>query len=330
MPITPKSSIVPDGLPARQPLDRNGSARSKIFVTPVSIAAMRTFGDLRRLAHNAHVPILLEGESGSGKTILARWIHEHSPRSARPFQTVVLSALDDALAGPALFGHTAGAFTDARHARAGAFASAAGGTLFLDEIGKASRSVQLKLLDALETGEIQPIGADKTHRVDVRIVVATNVPLADLVRDGLFLRDLWARLEAFRVHIPPLRERRADIPLLVESAIRRLSPTFGYAKPPEVDDELMNAIRNAPWPLNIRELDTSLQRLLVDADGATPLTLEHCVGSLSWLRHSGIAKGPLTDARVDDAIARAGSITGAAKQLGVDRTTVHRHQRKRK
>src|SRR5258706_13275614 len=159
----------------------------------------RALDEIRRLARSAAVPVVLEGESGTGKTIIARWIHDSSPRARAPFQAVVLSALEETLAGAALFGHIAGAFTDARYARAGAFVSASGGTVFLDEIGKAPKGIQQKLLHVVETGEIQPLGPDRVVKGSVRIVAASNVPLHRLVDEGPSLPTRFARLQAFSV-----------------------------------------------------------------------------------------------------------------------------------
>src|SRR5882672_9708402 len=144
----------------------------------------RTLAQLERFARDRRATILLVGESGTGKTTLARHIHQASPRADRAFQRVVLSTLDDALAGSELFGHVSGAYTDARQSRPGQFASANGGTVFLDEIGKSSLSVQQKLLHVVEYGEFRPVGADREVLVDVRLVAATNLSLEDAVADG--------------------------------------------------------------------------------------------------------------------------------------------------
>ena len=292
-----------------------------------SAAYLRTLGELSRLARSRTVPILIEGESGTGKTVLARWLHEHSPRAQCAFHDVNLGALDDGLAGSELFGHVPGAFTDARHARAGRFASANGGTLFLDEIGKAAWSVQRKLLLVVETGEMRPIGSDRTVRVDVRIVAASNRPLAALVSEGGFLPDLYARLEVFRVSLPALRERRADIWPLVDDALQKHHGACGYARAPVVSDELMSALKQAPWPNNLRQLDATIHRVLIDAERAQTLDLCHCVGALSYLRHLGGAQ-PTTSTAIVEAIALHGSVSMAAKALGVDRGTLYRRQRR--
>jgi DNA-binding NtrC family response regulator len=284
----------------------------------------------RRFAKDADAPILIEGESGTGKTQLARLIHEYSPRRTSSFHDVVLSTLDDTLAGSELFGHVQGAFTDARQTRLGHFASAQGGTLFLDEIGKASIGIQQKLLHAIEYREIRPVGADRRIRVDVRIVAATNIPLSELVLDGRFLPDLEARLDAFRVQVPPLRQRRTDIPGLVQGYIIERAPRCGYAKLPRVSPELMAALEGAPWPKNLRQLSSAVHRLLVDAEGADTLTLDHCLDDLAYLRKGTDTRRPaLTPERIAHALTQAnGSVSAAARLLGVDRSSIHRVQRR--
>jgi DNA-binding NtrC family response regulator len=283
---------------------------------------------VERFAKDRYAPILIEGESGTGKTTLARYLHERSPRASGPFHALVLSTLDDSLASSELFGHVAGAFTDARSSRAGHFVSAAGGTLFLDEIGKASKAVQQKLLHAVETGEIRAVGSDRDVRVDVRVVLACNVPLQALVADGSFLPDLYARVGNFRIVLPPLRERKADIPMLIEHYVDKHASRYGYDSPPAIDPSLLDALQSASWPGNMRQLDATIHRLVIDAAGANTITLDHCIEDLAVFRDQ---PGPrtLTTETVDCAISRAGSISGAARLLGVDRTTVHRFQRRR-
>jgi DNA-binding NtrC family response regulator len=294
-----------------------------------SSAHLRARAQARRFAADRKAAILIEGESGTGKTRLAREIHAASPRALGSFRHVVLSTLDDGIAGSELFGHVPGAFTDARSNRTGHFVTAHGGTLFLDEIGKASRAVQQKLLHAIEYGEIRPVGSDRDVRVDVRIVAASNLSLEELVAKGEFLPDLHARLSAFRIRLPTLRERRADIPALVTRFVDARAADCGYREAPAVDPALVRALQRARWPNNIRQLDASIHRLLVDAEGARVLTLEHCIDDLSYLRgHLPRDSVALTERRVADAIRSAGSIAGAARMLGVDRTTVHRFQRR--
>jgi DNA-binding NtrC family response regulator len=279
---------------------------------------------LARFARDDTASILIQGESGTGKTTLARYVHQLSPRRRGPFQNIVLSSLEDSLATSDLFGHVAGAYTDARRSRAGHFVSANGGTLFLDEIGKASRTLQARLLHALEYGDIRPVGSDREIHVNVRTVAATNVDLHTLVNQGVFLPDLLARLSAFRVILPPLRERRPDIPNLVNESVQRHARAAGYGEqPPEIASDLMLALRNAPWPDNIRQLDGVVHRLLVEAEGAPTITLAHCTSDLSFL--GTLAQGGRGVSRIHAAQAvehARGNISAAARALGVDRKTI--------
>jgi len=292
-----------------------------------SAAYRRTLAQVERLARSPTAPILLEGESGTGKTTIARHIHNCSPRTGHPFVPVLLNALDDGLIAATLFGHTPGAFTGAQGARAGAFASARGGTLFLDEIGKASLHAQQYLLHAIETREFTPVGADRPLQADVRVVIATNVPLARLVEEKHFLPDLHARIEAFRIRIPPLRERRADIAFLATETVRMRAVDAGYGAPPMIGSDLMSALQQAPWPNNIRELDTTLHRILLNAAGADPLTLDHCRDTFEDIRGLVVHRRPITPQSVYAALDEAGTVKGAALLLQVDRSTVHRYLR---
>jgi DNA-binding NtrC family response regulator len=291
-----------------------------------SATMLRALEQLGRLARDPEVPILLEGESGTGKTLIARHLHALSPRARGPFHQVLLAAVDDQLAGSELFGHVAGAFTDARHNRSGCFVSAHQGTLFLDEVGKASLPVQQKLLHAIEHGEIHPLGSDRALRVDVRVVAASNIPIADIVASAAFLPDLYARLETFRVRLPALRERRADIPLLVERCLAAHTRTLGAdGWRPTIDGELMRALELAPWPHNVRQLSATIRRLMLDADGAPRITMEHCTETLAWLRGPRIAASTLSAARAERATVECENNKSlAARTLGVNRSTLYR------
>lgn len=291
-----------------------------------STVYQRVLSRIDRWAPYARALVLIEGESGTGKTNLARYLHERSTRRDRPFQRVDLAALDDGLSGAELFGHTAGAYTGARGPRVGLVASANGGTLFLDELGKASLTVQRKLLHLIDRGEITPIGADRSVPLDVRIVAATNVSLDALVKQGAFLPDLLFRFGFFRVCLPPLRERRADMPGLVAEIAATYASQFGYEgrTPPVFDPALLDAMSADPWPGNIRELVSAVQYLLVAADGDDRVTLDHCEGALERLR-----TGTTSDT-VRRIVAREGSVAAAARKLGVARTTVYRRLREEK
>lgn len=316
---------MPPNLSADQ---RGGAYSDKSDLSFQSAAYRRVIAQLERFARDGSATILLEGESGTGKTTLARFIHARSPRASRPFQQVILSTIEDPLAGSELFGHISGAYTDARQSRSGQFASANGGTIFLDEIGKASLAVQYKLLHVVERGEFRPVGSDREMRVDVRLVAASNVSLAEEATHGRFLPDLYARLCSFRVRVPSLRERRVDIPVLVMQSLGAHAQRTGYGTVPRVHPELMDALQRAEWPNNLRQLDAAMHRILVDADGAPELTLDHCEDEALGLHRFAESSRELTPERIADAIEREGSVSAAARLLKVDRTTLHRHRRR--
>jgi two-component system response regulator HydG len=302
------------------------TTRNELEFAGTSAVQLEALRQAERFAPFEHATVLIEGETGTGKSYLARYLHLRSPRARGPFHQVILSSLDDNLAASDLFGHLSGSYTDARQNRPGHFVSANRGTLFLDEIGKASSAIQRKLLHAIEHQEIWPVGADRAVRLDVRLVAATNIPLHDLVSRGCFLEDLAARLANFRVRLPALRERREDIPALVRQFVTLRASTCGHAKPPRVDAELMEALRRADWPYNLRQLDGAVQRLLMEAaaTGSAEVTLAHCVADLEYLSDARATHRP-TPELVRARMRELGSATATARSLGVSRWTVYRY-----
>jgi two-component system, NtrC family, response regulator AtoC len=220
---------------------------------------------LQRIAPS-NVPILIEGESGTGKDLLARAAHAMSSRAAGPYVALNMSAIPENLAEAELFGHEKGAFTGADQARDGFFAEADGGTLFLDELGLLPLALQPKLLRVLQDGEYIPVGSRKPRKADVRVIAATNEDLAARVKAGKFREDLWFRLRVVPVRLPPLRERREDIPLLIEHLIGKHAVRLN--RPPlRPDAAALRALLDHSWPGNIRELEHAIERGLLLAQG---------------------------------------------------------------
>jgi DNA-binding NtrC family response regulator len=213
------------------------------------------------------IPILIEGESGVGKELIARAIQGASERRSRPFVTVNCGAIPDNLVESILFGHEKGAFTGAVDRHVGKFQEAHGGTLFLDEVGELPLAVQAKLLRAIQEGEIDPVGARKPVRVDFRLISATNRSLIDMVKEGRFREDLYYRLNVFPVSIPPLRDRRDDIPELVRHFIARFAAEEKKRNVIGITPNALALLLAHDWPGNIRQLENAVFRAVVLADG---------------------------------------------------------------
>ncbi|MFT5697965.1 MAG: two-component system response regulator AtoC [Desulforhopalus sp.] len=219
--------------------------------------------------------VLITGESGTGKELLARATHLNSPRSKLPFIPVNCAAIPSALLEAELFGHEKGAFTGAHQLKKGKFEFAAGGTLFLDEIGDMELDVQSKFLRVLESRSFERLGGNKTIQADVRIITATNKDLEKMVQDKTFREDLYYRISVFPIRIPPLRERRDDIPLLSQHFIGEFSVAFGR-RVPTVTDKVMEMLYNHPWKGNIRELRNVLERAMILTKG-DKITAQHVI-----------------------------------------------------
>lgn len=277
-------------------------------------------------------PVLIEGETGTGKSALARWLHRQGPRTAQPLITVNCAALPDTLVDSELFGHERGAFTDAKQARIGLFEAADGGTLFLDEIGTLASTTQAKVLTAVEEGKIRRVGSNKEISIDVRLLAASNQPLAELVQKGVFREDLFHRLNLLHLTLPPLRQRGTDIValakhLLVPLAKRHRLPELRIA--PQGEARLI-AHR---WPGNVRELAHELERAvifstspLLDFKNLEPAGTPKISEPTSWLNptwrlpENGFALDQVITSLVDEALRETGgNVSAAARRLGVTR-----------
>ncbi|MFT5727802.1 MAG: two-component system response regulator AtoC [Desulforhopalus sp.] len=219
--------------------------------------------------------VLITGESGTGKELLSRATHLNSPRSKRPFLPVNCAAIPFGLLEAELFGHEKGAFTGAHQLKKGKFELAAGGTLFLDEIGDMELDVQAKFLRVLESKSFERLGGNKTIQANVRIIAATNQDLEKMVQEKKFREDLYYRISVFPIRIPPLRERRNDIPLLSQHFIGEFSTAFGR-RPPTMTEKVMDMLYNHPWKGNIRELRNVLERAMILTKG-DKITAQHVI-----------------------------------------------------
>jgi two-component system, NtrC family, response regulator HydG len=270
--------------------------------------------------------VLLLGESGTGKTQLARYVHYQSRRAAAPLVEVHSAALPETLLESELFGHERGAFTGASERKAGHLAAADGGTLFLDEIGELRPATQVKLLRFLQDREFVPVGSTEVRRVDVRVVAATNLDLGEAVRSGAFREDLFYRLNVFAIHVPPLRERREDVPALTDRllALRGLTPE-------KVGRAARERLCSMPWPGNVRELENVLERALILA-GEGEVLPAHLSSPAASRGRSRAADVLVEGFDLDDferelllaALERAGgNKTAAARLLGITRRRLY-------
>ena len=297
---------------------------------PTFIAESRTMRPvlelMQRVAPSA-AHVLITGEHGTGKEVVARWLHAASGRAARPLVAVNVGGLSEGVFESELFGHVKGAFTDAKADRVGRFELADGGTLFLDEIANVPAGQQAKLLRVIETGDVERVGSSKTRHVDVRLISATNADLPTAVRDGRFREDLLFRLNTVEIQLPPLRERREDVPLLARYFLAQHAQRYGKQLD-GLDAGALQALLDHPWPGNVRELDHAIERAVLLARGgaiqAQDLALQPVAADAAL---------PLERMTLDDAerllIQRAlqhvgGNVTEAARVLGLSRSALYR------
>jgi transcriptional regulator with PAS, ATPase and Fis domain len=288
--------------------------------------------------------VLIMGESGTGKELVARAIHAASPRTDRPFIPVNCGAIPAELLESEMFGHERGAFTGAIGQRAGMFQLANGGTIFLDEVGEMSPTLQVKLLRVLQDREVRPVGADRVLKVDVRVIAASNKELAAEVESGNFREDLFYRLQVIPIVMPPLRERRSDIPLLVRHFLEKHNRKR-VGRPAEIAEEAMVHLWEYDWPGNVRELENLLERLVILSEDGR-IDLEHLPPSVrSFISEKKIPRPALGEDGLDlnsaveefenrlieEALRRTkGNKQAAARLLGLKRTTLVAKLRRRK
>jgi DNA-binding NtrC family response regulator len=283
---------------------------------------------------STNVPVLILGESGSGKELVAQSIHDLGARARGPFVALNCGAIPDTLLEAELFGAARGAYTDARADRRGALSRADGGTLFLDEIGDISPAFQVKLLRFLQDGTVTPLGSEKSHRVDVRLVAATHRNLKQLVADGRFREDLYYRLAGYEVAVPPLRERRSDIPLLAEHFRRREGNVPGPSR------AVLDVLAAHSWPGNVRELEQVIRRTIIDSGALTDdEAAGRAIRTITPTANSQPPTANLPESSADELVpldeaekkhimnvlrATAGNQTQAAFILGIERKTLAR------
>ena len=249
----------------RRSTKRAGSVSFKDIVT--RSPAMERVIRLAQKAAASNIPILIEGESGVGKELVARAIQAAGDRKSKPFVTVNCGAIPDNLVESILFGHEKGSFTGATEKHTGKFVEAHSGTLFLDEIGDLPLDVQVKLLRAVQDGEVDPVGGKSTVRVDIRLISATHRDLLQQVKDGKFREDLFYRLNVYPIAVPPLRERRADIPQLVRHFMARVAPPRGTTRINAISEGALAMLGAYDWPGNIRQLENAVFRACVLCEG---------------------------------------------------------------
>jgi NtrC-family two-component system response regulator AlgB len=285
-----------------------------------------------RQAAEAQATVLISGESGTGKGLLAGLIHEWSPRGQGPFVTVDCAALQENLLESDLFGHVRGAFTGAARDKVGKLQLAEGGTVFLDEVSEIPPAIQGKLLRFLQNREFERLGDPRPRTVDVRVIAATNKDLEELVRDGAFREDLYFRINVLELFLPPLRERPEDIPLLAEHYLQR-SARLNDKRVGPITAEAMARLQAYPWPGNIRELVNTMERCVI-MSGAGPLDVEGLPpGIANYKPPNGsttclASLAEMEKAHIREVILQTGSLEEAARILGIDPATLWRKRKR--
>ena len=322
----------------RRALERERGRYDYSAIVGASDSMRQVFSELDRIIET-ELPVFIHGESGTGKELVARAVHFNGSRKDRPFVVENCAALPDSLLESELFGHTRGAFTGADRAKKGLIEQADGGTLFLDEIGDMSQEMQKKLLRVLQEGEVRPLGSNQALHVDVRILAASHRDLAELVEAGEFREDLFYRINVLSLRLPPLRERRDDVPLLAENLLARAAREAGR-QPPRLAHEVMATLAAYDWPGNVRELENEMRRVMIVAEDV--VRLDHLSPNIKAAdaaskKGSGAPEAPriVGDLRaavarfeqrsIEDALALSGgNKSQAAKALGISRFALQR------
>ncbi len=271
-------------------------------------------------------PVHVYGETGTGKELVAEAVHAGSRRAGAPFVPINCGALPEGLIESELFGHVKGAFTGAIRDKKGRFGLADGGTIFLDEVAELSKTMQVKLLRFLQTGQFEKVGGEQTVSVDVRIISATNAELKKAVKEKKFREDLYYRLNVIPIHLPPLRERKNDIPLLVEYFLRQINDTSNH-KHVGISDDALSLMMDYAWPGNVRQLQNALQYAIVKS-GGKHIRPENLPMELGQLRVAGSKRGPVRKLDIESvksALEKTGNNKAkAARFLDVGRATLYR------
>jgi DNA-binding NtrC family response regulator len=311
----------------RQALDAKFDFADIVGEHPLLLKVLATIGQVAR----TRAPVLILGESGTGKELIADAIHRNSTRAQHPIVKINMGAITPSLFESEMFGHVRGAFTDAKADRKGHIASADGGTLFLDEIGELNRGDQVKLLRVLQDQRYQPVGASRTEQADLRLVSATNQELAELVANGEFREDLFYRLNLITFRLPPLRERRSDIPLLAQHIAASVAATYGLGEV-ALTAPALEWLTAQPWPGNIRQLKQTLERTLLLA-GRSELTQADFIAAgqvddtvaAPRLGVQGMTLEQVERHMIEQALHQhVGNISRVAKALGLSRTALYR------
>ena len=318
----------PGGGPSRKSLDSQFDFAGIVGEHPRLLRVLATIAQVAR----TRAPVLILGESGTGKELVADAIHRNSPRAAAPIVKINMGAITPTLFESEMFGHVRGAFTDARSDRKGHVASADGGTLFLDEIGELNRGDQVKLLRVLQDQRYQPVGASRSEQADIRVVSATNRELAELVAAGEFREDLFYRLNLITIRLPPLRERRSDIPLLARHIAASVADSYGLGEV-SLSSGALEWLSTQPWPGNIRQLKQTLERTLLLAGKAQLTQADFAAGQHDEAGTTGAARLGVDGMTLEQVerhmIEQAldqhgGNITRVARALGLSRSALYR------